>query len=120
MFEMYSGVKEEKDIIKFHSDEIELLRHGGYQKFIPLNGGSDTRKAAREYWKEWAMLLNIKYSSFGCMVILGSEEICNISENEQTYDNFLKKFILTQEIRDRQLDAEIEQALMNNLDKLYS
>ena len=51
--------------------ESMLLMLGLAQKTIFLNGGSQTRRDAREYWRETARLLNVECRESGCMVIIG-------------------------------------------------
>lgn len=52
--------------------ELVMLGLGLAEKRIPLNGGSDTRRAARQYWQQVAAVLGIRYRANGTMVILGS------------------------------------------------
>lgn len=49
-----------------------LMRIGLAGLTIYLNGGSDTRRAVREYWQEYARERNIGYwSGGGCIVVVG-------------------------------------------------
>lgn len=47
----------------------QLLLFGG-ELTIYLNGGSDTRKSAREYWKEVADFHSLGFKKDGCSVTL--------------------------------------------------
>ena len=72
MLPVYSGSDENINaVIDGQIAEVQMLRLGLAEKIIPLNGGSDTRKASREYWKEFSEDFGIEYRGFGSMVILG-------------------------------------------------
>ena len=46
------------------------LMTGEYYAFIPLNGGSETRREMREYYRDFARSFNIRFSACGASVTL--------------------------------------------------
>lgn len=48
-----------------------LLKTGRMSLTIALNGGSDTRRASREHWMQFARSLGVPYWGCGCRVIVG-------------------------------------------------
>lgn len=76
MFEVAAGDKEERRIERDVFRELELLAIGAYRKTIFLNGGSDTRKAAAEYWLGYAAKLGVPARRVsGCLVEIGYADI---------------------------------------------
>lgn len=72
MFEVASGKEAIKAAERRQAYELLALRSGSVVKTIPLNGGSDTRRATADYWREYAAALGIRCEVLGgCIVRLG-------------------------------------------------
>lgn len=53
--------------------QLDALMSGRAALTIPLNGGSETRSAAREYWREWAAARGLGFTALaGCIVRIGA------------------------------------------------
>lgn len=61
----------DKALVKRKETEFMALKLGIGRMYIPLNGGSQTRRDIREYWVEWARDHNIAVKTYGHAVILG-------------------------------------------------
>lgn len=53
--------------------EAVLIANGSATKWIPLNGGSDTRAAAREYHRQYAIALRAPFRATGFCVTIGGQ-----------------------------------------------
>lgn len=51
--------------------QLDCLHEGTAGLWIPLNGGSDTRRSTREYWREYALRHNVGFESSGCHILIG-------------------------------------------------
>lgn len=65
--------KEAYDAQQMH--ELYSMRLGFGTRRIYLNGGSDTRRAAAEYWQEWAEAAGVPFARCGWCVILGRDAL---------------------------------------------
>lgn len=72
-FEVVEGSKSE-ELGELQRYRENLMRLGVAGLTIYLNGGSETRRASREYWAEYARSRNIGFSSRGgCVVVIGGK-----------------------------------------------
>ena len=72
-FEIVPGSKNDDRESETERREL-LMRIGVAGLTIYLNGGSDTRRASREYWAEYARERNIGFRSMGgCMCVIGGD-----------------------------------------------
>ena len=70
-FEVAFGSNKEK-FDKRVASELATLKLGRASKTIYLNGGSGTRADAREYWRQIASSLGVRFQAYGgCVVKLG-------------------------------------------------
>jgi hypothetical protein len=72
-FEVHTGVDQAKAEARAKLRLLALTR-GGTVLQVALNGGSQTRRDARELWEEYAKELGVPFRVVGnCMITIGHE-----------------------------------------------
>ena len=70
MFDVVSG-SDGAAYVRRKAYETTLLTYGCATFWIPLNGGSDTRRASRDFWEEFARARRIPLRTSGCTIVVG-------------------------------------------------
>lgn len=72
MMEVTTGKKERYLAGELFSLKIDAICEGRGTYTVYLNGGSDTRRATREYWQQFAASLGVPCRVMGgCVVVIG-------------------------------------------------
>jgi hypothetical protein len=84
MIEIYCGTAEERQQAERADDRrTMLLRTGRGVKTIYLNGGSETRRAQVDYWREFACECGIGFRKIGGCILLVGGSACAPVQNPQ-------------------------------------